>query len=102
MDSRVQSMVVMSSYGMVGGFLLGGASMAFGTSSNALARGASLGLYAGILFGGYAILSYEARKHFRPDGKEDYYPDSEGPYEVHPSSFIKNPLFYSNLITFQF
>ncbi len=51
-------MMSMALYGTGGGALLGFASMAFGAKPISIARGASLGLYAGILFGGYIILSY--------------------------------------------
>ncbi len=49
----------MALYGTVGGALLGTASMAYGNNSRAIFQGASLGLYAGLLFGAYVILTYD-------------------------------------------
>jgi hypothetical protein len=66
----------------VGGALLGTATMAFGSGSRSIAKGASLGLYAGLLFGGYVILSYEMKKRgYNGESREDYYPDANSPYE---------------------
>ena len=60
-DAKFRTLAVTSAYGTVGGLLLGTASLAFGTSGRAVAKGASLGLYAGILFGGYIIVSHSLR-----------------------------------------
>ena len=57
-EPKTKAFLVMCAYGTVGGALLGFASMAFGTNSRAIAQGASLGLYAGIIFGGYVISSH--------------------------------------------
>jgi hypothetical protein len=81
----------MSGYGIVGGSLLGAASMAFGASGRAITRGASLGLYGGLLFGGYIILSYEMKKRgFNEGPRDDYYPDGRSPYEDN-QSLLKVP-----------
>ncbi|MBF0363219.1 MAG: hypothetical protein HQK49_19510 [Oligoflexia bacterium] len=48
----------MATYGTVGGALLGLATMAYGTKFRAVAIGASLGLYAGLIFGGYILASH--------------------------------------------
>lgn len=58
---RAKAFLLVSGYGAAGGALLGLASMAFGTSPRAIAQGASLGLYAGILFGTYVIVSHHQR-----------------------------------------
>ncbi len=58
---RAKAFLMVSGYGAASGALLGLASMAFGTSSRAIAQGASLGLYAGILFGTYVIVSHHQR-----------------------------------------
>ena len=63
----------MAGYGVVGGALLGTASLAFGSGGRSIAKGASLGLYAGLIFGGYVILSYEMKK--RGFGAEQQQPD---------------------------
>lgn len=61
MDPKAKAFLTVSGYGAAGGALLGVASMAFGTSSRAIAQGASLGLYAGLLFGTYVIVSHHQR-----------------------------------------
>lgn len=83
LDPRVKVMGTMAGYGIVGGALLGTASMAFDAGPRAIAKGASLGLYAGLLFGGYVILSYEMKKrgYGTESQSQDYYPDSRSPYE---------------------
>ncbi len=81
MDSRLKAVATMAGYGVVGGALLGTASLAFGTSGRSIAKGASLGLYAGLIFGAYVVTSYELKKRGYGESKEDYYPDSSSPYE---------------------
>ena len=91
MDQRLKILGTMSGYGIVGGALLGAATMAFGTTDRAIAKGASLGLYGGLIFGTYVILSYEMKKRgYNEQPREDYYPDSRSPYEDGQSS-IKVP-----------
>lgn len=77
---KAKAFLMVSAYGAAGGALLGLASMAFGTSSRAVSQGASLGLYAGILFGTYVIVSHNNR-NAKPsydnstpynDGQDDY------------------------------
>lgn len=63
MDPKAKAFLTVSAYGAAGGALLGVASMAFGTSSRAIAQGASLGLYAGLLFGTYVIVSHHQRNN---------------------------------------
>lgn len=85
-EPKTKAFLVMCAYGTVGGALLGFASMAFGTNSRAIAQGASLGLYAGIIFGGYVISShrdpnapieeYEQDPYGQPDPAG--YPPAEG------------------------
>ena len=48
----------MALYGTIGGFLLGTASLAFHKDGRSISRGASLGLYTGLLFGGYVVGSH--------------------------------------------
>lgn len=59
MDPKTKAFLVICGYGTVGGALLGLASMAFGQTSRAVAQGASLGLYSGILFGAYVVMSHD-------------------------------------------
>jgi len=55
---KVKALGTFALYGAGGGALLGLASMAFGGRPRAIAMGASLGLYAGIIFGSYVALSH--------------------------------------------
>jgi hypothetical protein len=80
LDPKVKAVTTLALYGTVGGALLGAATMAYGTSSRAIFKGASLGLYAGLLFGGYVALSHHyQQKDNRPS--ESYPEDAGGPYQ---------------------
>lgn len=71
---KAKAFLTISAYGAAGGALLGLATMAFGQSSRAVAQGASLGLYAGILFGTYVLVSH----HQKSMGS---YSDDSSPYQ---------------------
>lgn len=92
LDPRLKILGTMAGYGVVGGALLGTASMAFDTGPRSIAKGASLGLYAGLLFGGYVILSYEMKKrgYSGEQQREDYYPDSRSQYEDQSSYKVQD------------
>lgn len=81
LDPKAKAFMVMTAYGTVGGALLGFASMAFGGKSRAIAQGASLGLYAGIIFGAYVISSYNEKKdsYVPPPEEPGYYNDPYAP-----------------------
>ena len=82
LDPKLRMVATMAGYGVVGGALLGTASMAFGSGGRSIAKGASLGLYAGIIFSGYIILNYEMKKRgYGQETKENYYPEEKSPYE---------------------
>lgn len=84
MNPRVKALATMAVYGTVGGTLLGTASLAFDADGRAVAVGASLGLYAGLLFGGYIVGMHAAKKRNMLNRRDDenYYPDTEqSPYE---------------------
>lgn len=70
---KAKAFLTIVGYGTAGGAILGAASMAFGTSTRAVAQGASLGLYAGILFGTYVLVSHA-------QGRQGYYSDDSSPY----------------------
>lgn len=70
---KAKAFLTIAGYGTAGGAILGAASMAFGTSSRAIAQGASLGLYAGILFGTYILVSHHNKRYGN-------YEDSSSPY----------------------
>ena len=71
---KAKAFLTIVGYGAGGGALLGAASTAFGTSSRAIAQGASLGLYAGIIFGTDVLVSH----HNKRDGNYD---DQNTPYQ---------------------
>ena len=76
MDPRLKTIVFMSGFGTMGGALLGMASKAFNNSDSfgrAVTKGASLGLYAGILFSSYIILSHHLKKN-RLENEQSPYP----------------------------
>ncbi len=84
MDPKMKVMLESSGYGAAGGALLGTATLAFDGEARNIFKGASLGLYAGILFGAYVLTSYEMKKRgWGEEETEEYYPD-EGPYENQP------------------
>ncbi len=121
LDPKFKMVVTMASYGVVGGALLGTASMAFGAGGRSIAKGASLGLYAGIIFGSYIILNYEMKKRgYGVESKGDYYPESSGPYEYDQTNNAvdiegyqlaqfenrkdpkKDPKFFMNFLNYEF
>jgi len=123
MNPKLKMVGTMAGYGVVGGALLGTASLAFGAGGRSIAKGASLGLYAGILLGGYIILNYEMKKRgYGIDSKGDYYPDSSSPYENDQGAFYpqtqledyrlaqfenkkdpkSDPLFFMNILHLEF
>lgn len=71
---KAKAFLTIVGYGTAGGAILGAASMAFGTSTRAVAQGASLGLYAGILFGTYVLVSHA-------QGRQGSYSDDSSPYK---------------------
>jgi hypothetical protein len=83
LDPKVKTVALMSTYGTIGGALLGTASLAFGAKGRAIPIGASLGLYAGLIFGTYVIVTHEMKKNnYNYPVDESYYPDTSGsPYE---------------------
>lgn len=71
---KAKAFMTIVGYGTAGGAILGAASMAFGTSTRAVAQGASLGLYAGIIFGTYVLVSHA-------QSRQGYYSDDSSPYK---------------------
>lgn len=71
---KARAFLTIAGYGTAGGALLGLATMAFGNTSRAVAKGASLGLYAGLLFGTYVLVSH----HQKQMGS---YEDNSSPYQ---------------------
>lgn len=85
MDPKIKALGSLAAYGTIGGALLGTASLAFGAGGRSVAKGASLGLYAGLIFGGYIVLTHQMSKNrsYENKSEENYYPDAEesSPYE---------------------
>jgi hypothetical protein len=80
MPTRAKAFLTICGYGTAGGALLGAASTAFGTSTRAIAQGASLGLYAGILFGTYVLVSHHQKRFGSYDDNSSPYKDSSDIY----------------------
>lgn len=71
---KAKAFLTIAGYGAAGGAILGAASMAFGSNSRAIPQGASLGLYAGILFGTYVLVSHHNKRY-------GSYDDNSSPYQ---------------------
>lgn len=80
MPAKAKAFLTIVGYGTAGGALLGAASTAFGTSSRAIAQGASLGLYAGIIFGTYVLVSHHNRRAGQYDDNSSPYQESSDIY----------------------
>jgi hypothetical protein len=80
MDARVKTVGVMAGYGAASGALLGIATLAFDGQAKNIFKGASLGLYAGILFGSYIVIAHHMRKNYKPSTDTNYY-EEESPYD---------------------
>ena len=78
--ARAKAALTIIGYGTAGGALVGAATMAFGTSTRAVAQGASLGLYAGILFSAYVLFSHQNRNRGSYDRDNTIYRDSSDIY----------------------
>jgi hypothetical protein len=91
MDPKLKVILESSGYGVVGGTLLGTATLAFGGEGRNIAKGASLGLYAGLLLGTYVVSTYEMKKRGWGQEKEDsdYYPETDGTYGEGQSSVFR-------------
>jgi hypothetical protein len=74
MDPKLKALGMVAMYGTIGGALLGTASLAFGTKPRAIFQGASLGLYAGLIFGTYIVVTHSSKgdpdDRNRRDGSE--------------------------------
>lgn len=77
---KVKAVLTMAGYGVGSGALLGFASMAFGGSSRNVAQGASLGLYAGLLFGAYILVSHHQKQFGSYDDNSSPYQESNDVY----------------------
>lgn len=77
---KAKAFLTIVGYGTAGGAILGAASMAFGTNSRAIPQGASLGLYAGILFGTYVLVSHHNKRYGSYDDNNSPYSESSDIY----------------------
>jgi hypothetical protein len=80
MPVKARAFLTIVGYGAAGGAILGLASMAFGQSTRTVAQGASLGLYAGIIFGTYVLVSHHNMRHGSYDDSNSPYSNSRGIY----------------------
>lgn len=78
--AKTKAFLTIVGYGTAGGALLGAASTAFGTSTRSIAQGASLGLYAGIIFGTYVLVSHHNRQYRNYDDNSSPYRQSNDIY----------------------
>jgi hypothetical protein len=76
MTPKLKAFLIVSAYGTALGALLGVASLAFDAKERAIAQGASLGLYAGIIFGIYIVTQHGKKNQPAPGT----YQDSVTPY----------------------
>lgn len=77
---KAKAFMTIVGYGTAGGALLGAASLAFGGSTRNIAQGASLGLYAGVLFGTYVLISHHQKRYGSYDDRSSPYQDSSDIY----------------------
>jgi hypothetical protein len=77
---KAKAFLTIVAYGTAGGAILGAASTAFGTSTRAIAQGASLGLYAGIIFGTYVLVSHHNKRYGSYDDNSSPYAESNDIY----------------------
>jgi hypothetical protein len=77
---KAKAFLTVAAYGAAGGALLGAASLAFGGSTRAIAQGASLGLYAGLLFGTYVLVSHHNKRYGNYDDNNSPYHESRDVY----------------------
>ena len=98
LDPKAKAFIVMTTYGTVGGALLGFATLAFGSNSRAIAQGASLGLYAGIAFGAYVIQSHQSslnpepyQEPYDPYAPKDQYTNPQGRDPYSPYNREQSP-----------
>lgn len=92
MNPKVRSIVTMAAYGATGGALLGVATMAFDSEPRSIAIGASLGLYGGLLFGGYIVLSHMLKKNGYFKRRQNYY-DSDYDQTAAPNGVLNSTQF---------
>jgi hypothetical protein len=78
--AKAKAFLTIAGYGAAGGAMLGAASIAFGASSRAIPQGASLGLYAGIIFGSYVLVSHHNKRYGTYDDNASPYLESSDIY----------------------
>ena len=94
-DPRVKTFLIMNAYGAVGGLLLGGATLAFDAPGRAPFIGASLGLYAGLIFGSYVVITHKIEEdrrmnpqNYLDEGSGGGYGDIENQLEAQPYEYM--------------
>lgn len=88
LNPKTKAFLLMTAYGTVGGFLLGTASLAFETPGRAPFLGASLGLYAGLAFGSYVLVSHYVEKDRKLNPHKYIDDGSAGDYGELPNQML--------------
>ena len=111
MNPKIRAIGLNAVYGSVGGALLGVSSLALGAKGRVVAKGASLGLYFGLAFGIYVVMTHE-RGYGEGSGGGHVPYDNTGLYDdgselfrhdAHPlERGRERPDFYFRLFQYQF
>lgn len=88
LNPKTKAFLLMTAYGTVGGFLLGSASLAFDTPGRSPFVGASLGLYAGLAFGTYVLVSHYVEKDRKLNPQKYLDEPSSGDYGELPNQML--------------
>ena len=74
LNPKVRAIGLNAVYGSVGGALLGVSSLALGAKGRVVAKGASLGLYFGLAFGAYVVMTHHGQQYL--DEGSNYVPEN--------------------------
>tara|TARA_B100000886_G_scaffold330225_1_gene280434 strand:- start:171 stop:617 length:447 start_codon:yes stop_codon:yes gene_type:complete len=95
-NPKTKAFLLMTAYGTVGGFLLGTASLAFETPGRAPFIGASLGLYAGLAFGSYVLVSHYVENDRKLNPQKYIDEGSSGDYGELPNQMLNQYKYETN------
>lgn len=73
-NPKVKAIGLNAVYGSIGGAILGVSSLAFGAKGRVVAKGASLGLYFGLVFGAYVVITHGRGYGLDDSGEGGYAP----------------------------
>ena len=86
-NPKIKTIGLNAVYGSVGGALLGISSLAFGAQGRVVAKGASLGLYCGLAFGVYVVMTHGRGYGGMGGGGSHYVPDNTNLYDREEGTF---------------